>query len=228
MGFDLYATVEDQAYGGLAAENPQSTRAVRETSGRILVFDGVPIRAFYHSTCGGRTAAVEEVLDRAPAPYLRSVYDRAPDGTDWCVISPRYRWTATFDDRMLNGAVRDEVARMFGVPRETLGELRELRVLDRTPSGRVRDLAIRGPNAEVVLSRLDIRFALREQGEGGILGSTDFNLEDVPDGVELRGRGYGHGAGMCQWGAIGRARAGQGFDEILEAYYPGADLLRVY
>ena len=157
---------------------------MRETAGRILVYDGLPIRALYHSTCGGRTAAVEEVLDRPPAPYLRSVPDRAPDGTDWCAISPRYRWTARFENVTIDGAVKDEVAKMFGVAPETLGEVDEIRVLDRTPSGRVRDVAIRGPHTEIVVSRLDIRFALRDPESGGILGSTDFEIErDLRDSM---------------------------------------------
>ena len=78
MGFDLFGTVDDQAYGGMAAERDESTRAVRRTAGKILLYDGRPIRAYYHSTCGGRTAAVEEVMDRPPAPYLQPVSDRAP------------------------------------------------------------------------------------------------------------------------------------------------------
>ncbi|MDT8436039.1 MAG: SpoIID/LytB domain-containing protein [Gemmatimonadota bacterium] len=228
MGFDLFATVEDQVYGGLAVERELASRAVRSTAGRILTFDGLPIRAYYHSTCGGRTAPVEEVLDRPAAPYLRAVDDRAPDGTDWCAISPRHRWTRAWSDAELAGPVPDELARMFGTGAGVVGPVEELRVLERTPSGRVRSLAVRGPRSELVVERLDIRFALRG-GEGEILGSTAFEIDEGPDGTTvLHGRGYGHGAGMCQWGAIGRARAGHGYEAILAAYYPAAELTRVY
>jgi stage II sporulation protein D len=228
MGFDVFGTVEDQAYGGIAAEREESTRAVRETAGRILTYDGLPIRAMYHSTCGGRTAAVEEVLDRAPAPYLRSVSDRAPDGTDFCAISPRYRWTETLSPDDLNGRIRDQVRRIFGAGPEDVGDLLGLRIAERTPGGRVNALALRGERSEFVLERLDIRLALQNE-EGRILGSTDFDLVVRPDDViELHGRGFGHGSGMCQWGAIGRARAGHGWEAILETYYPGAELLSVY
>jgi SpoIID/LytB domain protein len=80
---------------------------------------------------------------------------------------------------------------------------------------------------ELVLSRLDIRRALPHDGR--ILNSTDFSVIEHADGlVELKGRGYGHGAGMCQWGAIGRARAGQGYEQILDTYYPGAVLVNAY
>ncbi len=228
MGFDVFGTVEDQVYGGASVEREESTRAVRGTAGRILTSAGLPIRAYYHSTCGGRTAAVEDVLDRPGAPYLRAVADTAPGGTDWCAISPRYRWTETWTPSELDGRVRDELARMFGTDPATIGPIDEVRVAGRSEGGRVRSLAFRGPASELVVDRLDIRFALRD-AEGRILGSTDFEIEPRSDGaLEIHGRGYGHGAGMCQWGAIARARAGASFEEILAAYYPGAELTRVY
>ncbi len=228
MGFDLYGSVQDQVYGGIDAERPEATRAVRATTGRILTWEGLPIRAYYHSTCGGHTAAVDEVMDREGAPYLQAVEDAAPDGTDWCSISPRYRWSDTWSLDELNGAVLDELARMFGAPAGSIGPIEGVQVQGHTQSGRVRSVAFQGPGTELVLERLDIRFALRDE-EGRILGSTDFDVIPTPGGgIEIQGRGYGHGAGMCQWGAIARARAGQSAAEILAAYYPGARLSEVY
>jgi stage II sporulation protein D len=227
MGFDLYGSVEDQAYGGMAAERDESSRAVRRTAGMILLFEGRPIRAYYHSTCGGRTAAVEEVMDRPPAAYLQSVRDRAPDGSDYCSASPRYRWTVVWSPSELDSVSRSGLAAHFRVSPGDLGRVEALEVVNRTPSGRVNDLSFSGPGMELVLSRLDIRRALPHDGR--ILNSTDFSVSERADGlVELNGRGYGHGAGMCQWGAIGRARAGQGFVQILETYYPGVDLVNAY
>lgn len=226
-GFDLFGTVDDQAYGGVAAEREESTRAVRRTAGEVLLFEGRPIRAYYHSTCGGRTAAIEEVLDRPPAPYLQSVSDRGPDGADFCAASPRYEWTVRWSPGQLDSVSRAGLAAHFGVRQGDLGRVTSLEVVARTPSGRVRDLSFRGEGLELVLSRLDIRRALPQ--EGRILNSTAFSVSEGGDGlVELNGRGYGHGAGMCQWGAIGRARAGQGYEQILATYYPGATLVNVY
>jgi len=227
LGFDLYGSVDDQAYGGMAAEREEASEAVRRTAGRILMFDGRPIRAYYHSTCGGRTAAVEEVLDRDPAPYLQSVSDRAPDGSYYCAESPRFHWDVTWTAAELDSVARPGVAAAFGLPADQLGPVEHLEVVGRTPSGRVGALAFEGPGTEMVLSRLAIRLAL--QRDGRILNSTDFDVIPGPDGlVELSGRGYGHGAGMCQWGAIGRARAGQTYEHILATYYPGAVLVKVY
>lgn len=227
MGFDLFGSVEDQAYGGMEVEREESTEAVRRTAGMILMYEGRPIRAYYHSTCGGRTAAVEEVLDREGAPYLKSVSDRAPDGSFYCEASPRFRWDQAYSPAELDSVARDGVALVFGLPPDGLGPVERLEVVSRTPSGRVEELAFEGPGMEMVLSRLEIRLALRQDGR--ILNSTDFDVIPGADGlVELSGRGYGHGAGMCQWGAIGRARAGQTYDQILRTYYPGAELVAAY
>ena len=226
-GFDLFGSVDDQAYGGMAAERDESTRAVRRTAGQILLFDGRPIRAYYHSTCGGRTAAIEEVMDRPSAPYLQAVPDQRPDGTDYCSASPRYRWSVVWSPTDLDAASRDGLAAHFRVSSGELGRIEGLAVVERTPSGRVKDLSFRGAGVELVLSRLDIRRALPHDGR--ILNSTDFQVVERADGlVELQGRGYGHGAGMCQWGAIGRARAGQSYGQILGTYYPGAVLVNAY
>jgi len=228
LGFDVFATVQDQVFGGMLAERTEASRAVRETAGRILTFQGRPIRAYYHSTCGGRTAAVSEVLYRPDAPYLRSVSDRSPDGTDYCASSPRYRWTVEWSAAELNGRLRRAVAAHYGVSEDAIGRIASLVVKSRTPAGRVRELALKGPDGEYVLARNDIRFVLRDAG-GHILNSTDFRVEDEGEGAfRLHGRGYGHGVGMCQWGAIGRARAGQDFRQILHAYYTGVEISQVY
>jgi len=79
----------------------------------------------------------------------------------------------------------------------------------------------------------DVRYVLRTSG-GELLNSTYFSTEVTsgPDGklsrLTIRGYGYGHGVGMCQWGAIGRARAGQDFRTILRTYFPGTSVARAY
>jgi stage II sporulation protein D len=76
-----------------------------------------------------------------------------------------------------------------------------------------------------------MRFVLRDP-KGTILNSTFFDYTASTNGGEvssltINGRGYGHGIGMCQWGAIGRARAGQNYRTILETYYPGTTIGRI-
>jgi stage II sporulation protein D len=107
----------------------------------------------------------------------------------------------------------------------SVGSIRAVRVADVTPAGRVATLEVETDRRTLALKGNDIRSALRLPG-GEILYSTYFSVHAVTgrDGVEsltLNGGGNGHGVGMCQAGAIGRARAGQDFRTILRTYYPG-------
>ena len=230
LGFDVFATVEDQAYGGVDVEQADVDRAVRETEGEILTYDGAVVLALYHSTCGGRTATRYEVWGEPDLPYLRSIRDRGPGGEDFSAISPRYTWRESWTPDEMNGPVRAELAGRLGVPPASIGRILEIRVLSRTEGDRVDELEIVATGGRYVIRKNDIRFVLRSS-EGSILGSTDFRVlrgRVDGDGVLVEGRGYGHGIGMCQWGAIGRARAGQDYRQILAAYYTGVKLEKLY
>jgi stage II sporulation protein D len=228
--YDMVATVMDQVYGGVKAETPLSDAAVAATVGLVLTYHGVVVNAPYHSTCGGSTARASEVWPRSgDEPYLVPVSDRIP-GTDryYCDISPRFRWTRTFTERALRSTLDRYLRNYVRVPRGGPGRPKSVKVASHTPSGRVRDLVITTDRGRYTLHENDIRFVLRSSS-GEILNSTYFSVEDSRDGgargtmsgLVVRGAGYGHGIGMCQWGAIGRARAGQDFREILRTYYPG-------
>jgi len=229
LGFDLFATVEDQVYGGLEVERRDVERAINETRGEILTFDGQVVSAFYHSTCGGRTATREEVWGEPDLPYLRSVRD-VGGGEDYCAISPRYRWRESWTADEMNGYVRAELASRLGVSPSSVGRISGIRVLSRTEGDRVDQLEVEASGGRYVLRKNEIRWVL-QPAEGRILGSTDFVVRQgrLEDGeIVVEGRGFGHGIGMCQWGAIGRARAGQDYREILAAYYQDAAVQRLY
>jgi stage II sporulation protein D len=226
-GFDVTATVSDQVYGGLDAEQPLSTRAVESTRGLVLKYAGRVVNAPYSAVCGGETATQSEVWKAPDEPYLKRVSDRIP-GTDryYCDIAPRFRWTRAFDEAELTQAVGKYLAAYVAVPGNNPGKVRAVSVVSRTPSNRVGALTITTDRGEFTLHGNDIRSVLRGAG-GEILNSTYFSIDssNQRDGhltqLTLRGGGYGHGVGMCQWGAIGRARAGQDFRTILATYYQG-------
>jgi len=229
LGFDLFATVEDQVYGGLEVERKDVERAINDTRGEILVFDGQPVSAFYHSTCGGQTATREEVWGEPNLPYLRSVRD-AGGGEDYCAISPRYRWRESWTADEMNGFVRAELASRLGVSPSSVGRISGIRVLSRTEGDRVDQLEVEASGGRYVLRKNEIRWVL-QPAEGRILGSTDFAVRQgrLENGeIVVEGRGFGHGIGMCQWGAIGRARAGHGYREILAAYYQDVAVQKLY
>jgi stage II sporulation protein D len=231
--FDMYATVQDQVYGGVEAEKPQSDAAITDTRDVVVLFEGQPITTPYHSTCGGSTAGVSEVwYDQPDQPYLRPVSDRIP-GTNnyYCDPSPRFSWTQSYDGAGLRAVMEKYLANYTTAPKTNLGRITDVREQGRTPSGRVAALTVQTESGSYTLKGNDIRFVLRDP-KGTILNSTLFSVIVSSNGGEvssltINGRGYGHGIGMCQWGAIGRARAGQNYRTILETYYPGTTIGRI-
>ena len=232
--FDVLPSVADQVYGGVDVERPFSDKAVDATSGLVLMYGGRVVSAPYFSSCGGETASPEEVWRTTAEPYLRRVSDRVPGTSDryYCDIAPRFAWTRTFSGDELDAALRSYLRAYVAVPSGGPGRVRGVVVETRTPSGRVGHLTITTDRGSFSLRGNEVRSVLRAPG-GELLNSTYFNLESESraDGslsrLVIHGNGYGHGIGMCQWGAIGRARAGQTARVILETYYPGTKLGRV-
>lgn len=231
--YDVTASVADQLYGGADAETAVSNEAVSATRGLVLQYGGRVVNAPYHSACGGSTAAAEEIWRTSAEPYLRSVSDQIPGtGRFYCDIAPRFRWTRTLEGETLRAALVRYLASYTRTPGGYPGTPRDVEIDTRTPSGRVGTLKIATDRGNYVLRGNDIRYVLRAPG-GEILNSTSFSVETTParDGsiarLTLHGTGYGHGVGMCQWGAIGRARAGQDFRTILRTYYPGTTVAAI-
>ncbi len=217
--YDVTATVSDQVYGGQSAERPATDDAVRDTRGLVLTWGDRIITAPYHSHGGEVTAAPGEVWKRASEPYLQAVSDRTASGGCFCDASGNRGWERRFSFVELE-ALLQRYGRDAGV--SLVGEVRAVRVSSRGPSGRVTALEIETGAGRAIVRGNDIRSVLRR--DGAILPSTSFQLEVVGPLVVLRGVGNGHGVGMSQWGAIGRARAGQDARTILAAYYPGTRL----
>jgi stage II sporulation protein D len=232
QGFDVSGTVADQVYGGVAIETPEARAAVADTRGQVLTYNGALIEAFFHSTCGGRTADGAEVFRGAAQPYLRSVLDQADNGFVYCSISPRYRWHEEWTSEALLATLQRNLPPVAGIRSEQVVRVTDVRVVERSASGRVDQLAIGLGGPVVRINGAAIRQVLRPPS-GELLRSTAFNLIATADegGVthlSVDGMGSGHGVGFCQWGAVGRARAGQGFEQILMAYFPGTRLERRY
>ena len=229
LGYDVLGTVADQAYAGVARELPQGHEAVGTTRGLVLTYDGAVIDAFFHSTCGGRTAAGEEVFADGRRPYLQSVSDASPDGSSWCSISPRYRWQEQWDASALREALRQTLP-PIGIAQSQIGIPRDVLVAAKTGSGRVAEIVIRLNDRSVPVRGAAIRQVLRPVS-GGLLRSSSFRLTASHGRNEIAhlvadGGGAGHGVGLCQWGAVGRARGGQSAEQILSTYFPGTSLVR--
>jgi stage II sporulation protein D len=207
FGFDIYGTVLDQAYKGLP--DAADSLAVRDT------------------------ARVELVFDDPPAPYLVSVSDRHPDGEGfWCQESKYFRWTTTFDADQLDETVARNLLQLLPLPPAGAGTVRDVEILNTTPEGRVVTVAVTTNTGRYLISENDIR-TLFADAEGHWLRSTMFLARPTYSAgrvaeLSLVGGGWGHGVGMCQVGAMARARAGQGYEEVLGWYYPGTTITRLY
>lgn len=233
LGFDVYGSVLDQAYGGIPdPADSLAVEAVRSTRGQALLYAGHLIDAYYHSTCGGSTARVELVFDDPPAPYLVPVSDRRPDGSYWCQGSRYFRWTTTLDGAELQATMDRNLPALVPLPPEGVGRVEDVRLERSTPEGRALSVRVITSSGRYLVSENAIR-SLFADTEGRLLRSTQFlfrpvHRSGVLEQVTLLGGGWGHGVGMCQVGALERARQGQDHRRILSIYYPGTEVVALY
>jgi stage II sporulation protein D len=233
QGFDAWSDVRDQVYDGVAGETPQAWDAVRQTRGEVLEYDGDLVEAYFHSTCGFRTAGVAEAFRTARTrPYLRPVSDASGGGHYYCEISPRFRWREEWDGARLRAILSRTLPAVMNAGGGGLQRITDLEVSRTTASGRVGELRIVFEHGDVRVPGQDVRAVLRPQADQ-LLGSSAFQLQVTKDGgqvtrVVLLGMGWGHGVGFCQWGAVGRARAGQDYRTIATTYFPGTSVERLY
>jgi stage II sporulation protein D len=232
LGFDFYATVADQVYGGVSAERSIGWQAVNGTAGLAVTWQGQPIDGFFFSTCGGKTANGTEVFANADRPYLVGIDDVDENGVAYCRISPRFEWHAEWSVEALRDILRESVPASLGASISSHAVIQSVEVAERSRSDRVARLKLTIDGRDLVIKGPDVRQVLRPT-RGELLRSNVFTLSQNRNaGRVVRlvadGRGAGHGVGFCQWGAVGRARAGQSYRQILAAYFPDTDLERIY
>lgn len=251
-GFDVYASVQDQVYKGSADEDDLCNFAVENTAGLVLRHEGTEIDAYYSACCGGVTSNIQEVWVLPARPFLVSHADGPGKGGDaYCSTSKHFHWRETWTAgkleeimgktlpeyvKHMSQAGRSDWAGHIFSPRDGSssatrpGRLKNLEILERTTSGRVAHLAVTTDAGVYHVKGDRVRWVLKPaSGNPFILRSALFELELVRDGDRLvevgtRGRGFGHGIGLCQTGALAMAEQGKTVKEILSHYYPGAVL----
>lgn len=229
-GFDLLDDVSDQVFPGDDGATALADAAVNATRGEILTYGGKPIEIFYSSTCGGHTEAVDEVFGTGSRPWLRGVSDLAPDGTAWCAGSPSFQWQEQWSGSGLARILEAATTRK-GLPIGRIGDLTDIQVVERSASGRARVVELQGQYGRTTIRGQEVRRILAPE-RGGLLRSNQFRIVVGREGgkvvnLTLNGNGNGHGVGLCQWGSLGRARAGQDYLTILTSYFPGVNLSRI-
>lgn len=226
--FDLYSTVSDQVYGGANVEYREADIAIKMTENLIVTCRDSIIYAYYHSTCGGKTASIQDVWpEKSPQSYLVSVSDLKSSGESYCSISNYFSWQEHWPSSRFKGILLKNLEKnCINESGQINTDIINVRVVDKSESGRVKTLLVEGNGWKRIIMADRIRYALRRATpELSILRSANFTIESYTSkDVVITGNGYGHGVGMCQMGAIGRARAGQKFDRILKTYYTGTQL----
>lgn len=207
--FHLESSVTDQVYDGCDIEDSRAARGVRETAGEVLIFDGKVIQSFYHSNCGGHTEAAENVWG-SPLPYLQGV------DCKYCLTAPSVKWEQTLPLKRIESLLKNSGYNISG--------LKDVRPGHRNASGRLTDLFLVSANGRLTVPAAKFRMAIGST----VIKSTNFVVKTTGDEALFSGVGYGHGVGLCQWGAKQRAEDGFNYREILSYYYPGARLEKIY
>lgn len=215
-GYDLCDRTHCQLYqpGRLATSRwaPQARDAARRTQAEVLWFDGAPALAVYHADCGGRTSAASAVWGGTLRPYLVS---REDDGPARDVhASWRYETSRRAVQEALNADPRTRVGR----------RLDGVDVLERDEAGRAEEVALHGAEERLVRGDVLREVLARALGARSIR-STWFDVRREESLMIFEGRGFGHGVGLCQAGALARIRAGAKLSGVLQRYFPGTKLV---
>ena len=212
QGFDLYADHRSQVYAGLKGEHPTTDQAIAGTRGLIATYKGEAIVALYSSTCGGKTESYDAIFNRPPLPYLKGGA-LCPDQK-----SRYHRWEEriTISSILKNSKTLSRLGKLVGLVRSRT-----------SAQGRLLELVWKGSQGEQVLRGNELRFTLGLRSNWVVDFRPRSAKGEIVE-VDVKGRGWGHGVGLCQMGAVELARRGWLFERILKHYYQGVELVRAY
>ncbi|UCH11892.1 MAG: SpoIID/LytB domain-containing protein [Candidatus Omnitrophota bacterium] len=205
----LRADVSSQVYRGVFGEKFRTSKAVDETAGQILMYRGKVLPAFFHAACGGRT-------EKASRLWKISSRLKPLKGVNcpFCRNSPYFMWVKTVP--------LEDIESKIAIGRKRAGKIKHIKVLSRDRSGRLKKLKI---YADRIIS-MDAK-EFRNILGARVLNSTNFSISIEDNQAHFKGYGWGHGVGMCQWGAFSMAKKGYNCYQILRHYYPGAKVVRL-
>jgi stage II sporulation protein D len=203
--YHVVASTAHQQYFGRVPSASPTWGATRETAGQVLLWEGEVFPAFYHTESGGYTEDPRSVFAARNMPGLKAVRCTFSAAAG----SPHVYWSLDLRLRDLSDTLR-----RHGIE---VGRVLAIEITERTPSLRAAMLNVRGDLASIALRGNDFRRMLGYD----TVKSTLFAVALDGEWARFSGRGYGHGVGMCQWGAKGMAEQGYSAREILEFFYPG-------
>jgi stage II sporulation protein D len=212
--FDVSKGVLSQVYSGNNAKHARTDSAVDATRGQILTYRGEIFPAYYHSTCGGKTASA--AILRLPAeviPPLKGVV------CEFCQNSPHFRWNMTVSKDKV-----EQELRKHGYP--VVNGISSLGLADQEDSGRSRSILVTTPSkSKVKIIAEDFRIWMGADKFKSLLIKS---IDATDGGFHFKGRGWGHGVGMCQFGMKYLGEIGYNAQRILLYYYPESEIKTYY
>ena len=213
-GFDFCDLTHCQAYTGRSACTAEQRKHLDAVAGLALMYKNRPAVTYYFSTCAGHTAAAADVFGPMDdKPYLRGIKDGDPL---YCARSDHMLWRIDVERKLLCKSLKSALPKLKG-------EDCSVEIVERGKGGWVRRIDIKGDNEVSVAGEWFHNFMGSFFGWGRFK-SGNFSMESKGEQYVFRGRGLGHGVGMCQHGAMGMARTGKDYKAILRHYYPGTEL----
>ncbi|MFH1995859.1 MAG: SpoIID/LytB domain-containing protein [Candidatus Omnitrophota bacterium] len=207
--YDLTSDIYSQQYGGRASEKHATNKAVNLTEGEVLAYHGEIFPAYYHVTCAGQTENALNVWgeDYVPLQGVRCIF---------CEQSPHYAWRKSIRlseiEKKLNGAG------------QKIEELRSIGAASKYTSGRVDNVELKSSdNVTIMVKAKDFRDLMGPN----VIRSAHFDVAVSGAQAVFRGKGWGHGVGLCQWGAYEMAKKGLNKEDILKYYYPESKIVSV-
>ena len=208
QGFGLCDSTHCQALR-FAAVRPEVERAVRETAGETLWFHGHRASVYYTQHCGGESESASAVWPRERGSYLPG-HQLDP----YCLRRSSAAWHASLPLNQLSKILHDQNW-------HTPAQIERVQVTTRTQTGRAEHVEITGRGARATLSASSLRFAVDRAVGWNQIRSDWYTTQVVGGNLEVAGKGYGHGVGLCQTGAWQMAAEGHSDTEILNFYFPG-------
>jgi stage II sporulation protein D len=204
--YDLTADTFSQVYGGKGSEKWRATRAVEATKGEVLEYDGKIFPAYFHSSCGGHTADASQIWGEG-LPPLKGVK------CSWCRWSPHFRWMARIPTKTIAEKLKSKGYAVKHIDNIKAGK--------RDSSGRLKYVSVKSGNKWLEIKTGEFRSAVGKKS----LRSAKFRIKKYPFFYLFSGHGWGHGVGMCQWGAFGLAMRWWNYKKIVAYYYPGTKIV---
>ena len=212
-GYDLCSTTHCQRYRPTGSQSaisvsPAVAEAVQATRGEILRDSGGNVvDSYFSASCGGATANMGTLWGRSAPPYLRGVKD------SYCVNEPHHSWTDIISHADLLKALQSDRRTNIG------GQLHNITIVRRDHSDRAELIAVEG-DRRVTISGWEFKIVVGRALGWNHLKSSRFEIVRSGPNFVFRGKGFGHGLGLCQEGAHVMAARGASYNQILAKYFP--------